>query len=1671
MPLFSFLASKKIFFIFSGLFFLGGIIFLFWYFQFFSTEQVFAKDQFVLHADSFDALGVEPTTTFLLESKVPVRKDVIKNYLHVEGVSQPQLEQVSKNSIRIAFADPLPQNKIIKFALQKKENGDELDLDRKYSWAFQVKKQFRVLGTIPGDHSTQVPLNAAIEISFSHENIDPKDFEQAISITPSLNGKVEYSRRIFVFVPEKLEPKTLYTVKIAGDLHPTGSEESLEQDYIFQFETAMPEEIRGASLNVEEHFIATTPKSTVRIPYYSSDSDTVLPQTQKVHVKIFGFSSYESYRDALLKAKDFVWQSFATPETFLQRDKLSLVTEFDPEVVQEDWRQILLFPKSIDRGYYLAEFSYKDARDWALIESSNLTSYIAEDANQTLVWVNSALTNGPISGASVKYIFQSEEGITNKEGLVYIPTPSLKKNAEISKRQEDEMAFIEIQYNDDVLALPLNQASWITNSYLERDQIDRFWSYLYTDRPLYKPGDTLNFWGFLSDRKSGDHPNELRVWIGQKDWTCNPYACEINNDLVFDEIKVTPTARGTFLSKLDLRDVPPGFYSVSVMSGEEEIMSRGIQVSEYLKPAFTLDLNIDTDAAFVEEEIHFVVRGSFFEGTPVKGLPVRVSSANVSDQVLTLDEKGEARGVIVFPYTDDGEYRAYPTNQWISVRPDRPEEGQIEGNDSLMLFGPKVYLDIPWNKAEIENRKGHVEIFAREVEALNSWDQSEFGKKFRANQVVSGKLKEITYQSYEIGSSYDFIQKQVVKRYGYNRVEKIIDSFSLTTNNEGKALYEFSANNKEANYIIMFQATDEKGRKDYADIFVYQKREYEGASFGGIYFKNLDAPDSEPFLGYQIGKEAHLQVWENEKPFVMPKQGQFLFFQALHGIQETSLSKDIDYTFSFEERDVPNVTPYGVLFNGEGYADFFHSGIFFNKENREISITFQADKEEYRPGDEAKITVITKNKEGKGIASDVNLNVVDEAFYALAPEDVDPLGELYRWVDSGILMTKVSQNIQALSGGAEKGGGGGRGRFIFKDTAFFQNIVTNEDGYGEIQFQLPQNITSWRVTAQAIDTKNKFAGDAKIQLTTTLPLFVTPVLRDVYLEADKPIALIRAGGKDIGVNEEITYRVAIAESSFGATLKAKATETVRVPLPKLKNGKHEITISATVRDITDTITRFFEIIPSHLVKPVVEITKLSPGQNIPHSNDGLTSVTFVDAGRGQVYSLLYELLWSGGDRADQVAVAWNAAQLLQKEFNENISTPEFRVENYQDDLGIRLLPYADPDFSLTARLAMLGKGPWYEDKLLSYLFTRVNFGGRGQIMGGALDTLQLAQGYAGLAALGEPVLLEVKRFLNEPDLEISERLYLALALHFLGDDEGARNIYRELVSQTVEKDRFRYFPEKDQETSSEITGLFLILSGALSESERDSFRDFIWNSDPGNTLLALEKFLFIKETLPHLSSSQAEITYTFLGERKTQKLSHGETFTLPLSAGEVETLRPEVSSGEVMVVSRYKIPGSEIEKIGDSSLGIRRTYFVGDEAKTSFHEGDLIKVKLEYSLPIELNRTNETENQNILKWYEITDAIPSGLVPLSDPWLATGFFGENDLKYCIDFPYQITQQRISFLVSSEPRENSRCGNNTLFYYARVVTPGEYLAESAFIRSSRDPEIFNRSQEMTLVISE
>ncbi|PZM85612.1 hypothetical protein DLH72_01895 [Candidatus Gracilibacteria bacterium] len=167
-----------------------------------------------------------------------------------------------------------------------------------------------------------------------------------------------------------------------------------------------------------------------------------------------------------------------------------------------------------------------------------------------------------------------------------------------------------------------------------------------------------------------------------------------------------------------------------------------------------------------------------------------------------------------------------------------------------------------------------------------------------------------------------------------------------------------------------------------------------------------------------------------------------------------------------------------------GYAE-----VVIDKTDKKAEIELKTDKEVYSPRDEVKLDLNLKDSKGNPLKSEVTVMVVDDSLISLMG-NINPNTLEFIYKKFPFLTQTSMSNIAMLRNYyfSRKGLVGGSGnmdlkggdsavstRNIFKNTAYFGNVVTDENGKASIKFNLPDNLTSFRVMALS-NSKNNFFG-------------------------------------------------------------------------------------------------------------------------------------------------------------------------------------------------------------------------------------------------------------------------------------------------------------------------------------------------------------------------------------------------------------------------------------------------------------------------------------------------------------------------------------------------------------------------------------------------------------------
>lgn len=1575
-----------------------------------------------LAATNEDALGVDAATSFTLTAKsgTVALADVEKNFT-LQPAAQFTVTPTSPNTFTIIPKSPLVAGHV--YAATYQSAATEVDgqvvQPRAYSWAYQVRNQFGIIGLLPRDKATGVSLNSGIEVTFSSTGVTADEFKKNFTIEPAADGRVEIHHRTLVFIPTKpLTEKTIYTVTVKKGLKADQAATGLIGDEVWQFETSAKNSkdspVFSTSFFPIKAFESIQPNEPVIFSNPSYEGATKPKTTQ---FTIYQYPTLTAFIQAVSakEAGRVQWSSWGSRGSLYPTDGLKKVGVYK---TTSDGFTITLGP-GWPAGFYLIDGGNDADQIQLPLVVSNVGAYSMVSRTDALVWVNDLTTKTPIAGATLTVPGVTETIKTDAQGIARFSTPialvtgSTQSLVAILKNGSQETPVL------------LNGGSFYVSSAFSNTAAADYWAYLSTDRSLYQPNDTIQFWGLLRHRDQPRTSTTIVARIVQQSYE-GRYEPQ-----VLATATLTANSTGTFLGSLKLDGASPNTSTfLEIQVDGQTILSRYLTIETYRKPPYKIMIEPDHLAAIAGDKIKYTITTQFFDGTPVPNLPLKEAYSNDTKAVVTTNAQGKAT------------YSRTMTEQngFLSLAPTDAQADGVIGSSYVQVFPSALEMSIDTTLADATGTlTGTVnKLLPENVDPDASDPLAGIHGPAQADQSVSGQLIEMVYDKVQSGTHYDYLLKESVPDYQYTTRDVVQETFSLTTDSQGALSKTFTLK-VDSVYRVELTALDSKQRTVKATGYFWRSLYNNNFSGSQYSLTNADEQYGGAQPTYAIGGQVTLEVRNNGTLATVPANGKILYLFNQRGLRRYDLSTSPTEKFTFGESDVPSVATRAVIFTGAGYAEMTGPTVAFEKKGRALTIAVSADKPVYGPGDQVRLTVKATDPNGRGQAAHINLKAIDEAFLALdqVATTTDDPSSIYNMLDDGVLGTYVSHEAVTSRDLAEGGGGGGD-RADFKDTAVFTEITTDAQGNGALTFTLPDNLTSWRVTAQGF-TDGLLAGKSQTSLTVSKDIFVTVGLEPDQLSRDKTTVIAATYGRGLTADDGVAYTFSLADiANSETTLNAKAFSSVRFSMPALSPGTYKVRVEAKAKNSNDVVILPVTVSASRLERQITHSIMLPSDVPPTYGQAGRTLFSFDDADRNLAYTTLWDIFGGGYNRLDDVVAAQIAQRELRETFNETIGGEMPDPTIFLTGQGAALYVIGSPNLETGALAAgdpslMSGR-----QELLTW-FERV-------LDDPNQNTEQIAQALYGLAQLGQPVLPDIRAVLALPDLADADRLTLLLALETLGAKEEARPGALALLQKYGES-QDRYFRLNLGESDDEkivASGRFAILAAGLGLDQRYGLLLYLQQYRPRDTRTTLEQALATSRLLDTTPPTEASVTYEVDGQSTTAKLSAIKPVVLNLTATQAKTLKITATTGQVSLVSAYQEPFDIIQADRDSRLSLNRTYLVNNKKTTTFTTGDLVKVQLTWT----------KKSAALGTFFGVTDILPTGLRPVSNPWM-------YDRNSKLTAPYAIAGQRVQLYAGS---------NGTSFYYlARASAPGQSVAEPAILQAFDAPSSIQYSNEAVIEI--
>ena len=570
-----------------------------------------AQDNFTVEATVSDSIGVEADTAFVIKSKEVVDPKVLEENIKIEPELDFKFRKVNDHEFKVVPTEPLQPKVVYSVIISASimaESG--LTSEQNYSWAFQTKDQFKIIGSLPRDKSSGVPLDTGIEITFSHDNVE--DFAKHFTIEPKVEGSFEKHKRTWVFVPENLDPGTIYRIIVDKGLPLAESNEKMFEDYTLQFETSPIVNYKRGNkpyFYVLGDYLEFSP---TREPAFSVYSRNLTDD--KIDLNVYALADDTAYLQALQKRYDHPsWASYSRDSSLVDTADLEQVAEYQLEIHKVNYQKYVVFPNVHQVGFYVLESEVQGVKRQTFFSVSELAVFSMVSNTETLVWVNSIVDKDSVKNADIKVMSSGINKKTNSQGMAKFNTDT---GFDFSEEDQYETDYLRVQKDESVTIVPV--------SFSQKDKKE-YWKYFYTDRNLFQPNDTIKFWGFLKPKDTNKIDEKVTVALRKGSYYryYNYYNEEVS--LVEQELEVSTDF--VYSGELELTKIVPGYYYIDVRIGDEVLYTKYVNVQTYDKPAYQINIEPEKKYMWAGENAKFDIQAEFFEGTPVSDFVFDYSSS------------------------------------------------------------------------------------------------------------------------------------------------------------------------------------------------------------------------------------------------------------------------------------------------------------------------------------------------------------------------------------------------------------------------------------------------------------------------------------------------------------------------------------------------------------------------------------------------------------------------------------------------------------------------------------------------------------------------------------------------------------------------------------------------------------------------------------------------------------------------------------------------------------------------------------------------------------------------------------------------------------------------------------------------------------------------------------
>ncbi|TGL60872.1 alpha-2-macroglobulin family protein [Leptospira sarikeiensis] len=768
-----------------------------------------------------------------------------------------------------------------------------------------------------------------------------------------------------------------------------------------------------------------------------------------------------------------------------------LVATFSVPTVTSHWAYRRIPVPVRDNGVYLVEGVSGSQLAYTILIKSGLNFLVKQADAETFVYVGRKDTGEPVSDVDLT-LFNLETGQAFQTGK------TSSDGTYFYKGRSPVKGLILAQKNGEY---SVSDPEFYSSSFYGEGGPR---AYLYTDRPVYRPGDTVYFKGIVRNFSQDDYKTisgagVVAVASEQGETSIPSVPINVSGD------------NGTFSGEFvvpDSENVTLGNYSL-ILNFRDKVFQTEFSVEAYKKPTFLVSVSIPKSNYLQKEEVSALVKARYYYGQPVANQevayrvfrrpkfdysPVGTINFDASSDYLEQSGQSDKQELVL-----DGKGKLDPKGQYsIKFKPDKTDADSVY---TVIASVQSEDMTLDGSASFSVNRSA---FFVR-ISKDNSVYEPGKDAKLTVSLIPYDKTLSETDRQKTVGNrNVDLILYNREIQYVREANRSKISSLSVMTSASGIGTASFTIP-KRGQFVLVAETKDPNGNLTKSETFFWASSVSDSIE---IPFKDITLKPGKDI--YSVGDTAEILVLSpiSNGHMVLTLEGNRIFKKEVVKMKGNALKYAVPITAEMS----PNFTLSAVQFSGN---DVYKSQVrvVAPPEQKFLKVDLEPRHKVYRPGDKAEIRLKTTGL-GGGVSAEVSLAVVDEAIYQIKEERTPNIGTFFYHPRRNNVQTTLASAYKFFGYSEYKrlklalGQKGDsvysamknedQARDRFKDTSYWNaKVKTGADGTATVSFDLPDNLTSWRITAVAItpDTKvgrgqTSFVTKKDLMILGGMPRFI-----------------------------------------------------------------------------------------------------------------------------------------------------------------------------------------------------------------------------------------------------------------------------------------------------------------------------------------------------------------------------------------------------------------------------------------------------------------------------------------------------------------------------------------------------------------------------------------------------